>query len=414
MGLAMLRETKLMLRERSLILWMIFTLLLSATAVWFGLNEVKHQQQSIQRLLASDSQERESVQKSHDDWGYAAYYSFHLTHLPPSKFAFAALGQRDQMPWKHRVRMLALEGQIYESDVSNPELALIGRFDFAFLAGFILPLILIVLLHDLRAQERAAGRHELLEATSSNSQLWTIRATLRMLAIFLCVIIPLIIGAAVSKLGFTTLLTSIAIVLIYCVFWMLVCLWVGKKNFQAPVLLSVLLGAWLVVSVIIPSASRLAIDASVPIPDGADILMTQREAVNDSWDIPKKQTMDFFVERNPQWSDYGEIKQQFQWKIYYAAQQVGDYKTEALTQKYMQGRLQRDRLATLASVLSPPALLQRSLQSLAGTDTRSLIGYEQSVRDFHAELRAFYYPKLFKEQAYDLSKFSEIPEFKLD
>lgn len=412
MGVAILREAKFLLRDKALILWMLFTLLLSTTAVWFGLSEVKQQHQTIERLISADEQERLAVQESRDDWGYAAYYSFHLTHQPPSGFTFAALGQRDKMPWKHRIRMLALEGQIYESDVSNPELALIGRFDFAFLAGFILPLILIVLLHDLRAQERAAGRHELLVATSANNQLWSVRALLKMFAIFLCAIVPLVIGAVLSQLGVTVLLTAIVIVFLYCIFWTILCLWIGNKNKQAPVLLSMLLGVWLVMAVIIPSVSRLAIDTAVAVPDGAEILMTQREAVNGSWDVPKKQTMDFFVERNPQWSDYGEIKQQFQWKIYYAAQQVGDYKTEEFTQKYMQGRLQRDRLASIASVLSPPVLLQRSLESLAGTDTRSMIGYEQRVREFHAQLREFYYPKLFRDQAYDASKFAELPEFK--
>ena len=34
---------------------------------------------------------------------------------------------------KHRIRALALEGQIYERDTGNPVLALTGRFDFAFL-----------------------------------------------------------------------------------------------------------------------------------------------------------------------------------------------------------------------------------------------------------------------------------------
>jgi len=33
--------------------------------------------------------------------------------------------------------MLALEGQIYESDSGNPELSLIGKLDFAFVAAFL-------------------------------------------------------------------------------------------------------------------------------------------------------------------------------------------------------------------------------------------------------------------------------------
>ena len=68
--------------------------------------------------------------------------------IPPSALAFAARGVRDDLPWKHRIRMLALEGQIYETDAGNPELSRIGKLDFAFVAAFLLPLLLILLLHD--------------------------------------------------------------------------------------------------------------------------------------------------------------------------------------------------------------------------------------------------------------------------
>jgi hypothetical protein len=52
------------------------------------------------------------------------------------------------------------------------------------------------------------------------------------------------------------------------------------------------------------AAGRAAIDRAVPLPSGADIIMTQREAGNDAWDLPKAATMDAFVERHPQWAAY--------------------------------------------------------------------------------------------------------------
>jgi ABC-2 type transport system permease protein len=52
------------------------------------------------------------------------------------------------------------------------------------------------------------------------------------------------------------------------------------------------------------AAGRAAIDRAVPLPSGADIIMTQREAVNDAWDLPKAATMDAFVEHHPQSAAY--------------------------------------------------------------------------------------------------------------
>jgi len=51
--------------------------------------------------------------------------------------------------------------------------------------------------------------------------------------------------------------------------------------------------------------------------------------------------------------------------------------------------------------MSPATLLQRTMERLAGTDMRAAITYEQSVRDFHANLRAWYYPKMFKSDDFN-------------
>jgi len=163
------REVAFLSRDRSVWVWWLVVLCLSVLAVSAGLSEVSQQKATIARLVEADRADRMAVLKAQKDWGGAAYYSFHLTFDPPSDFAFAALGRRDDAAWKHRVRMLALEGQIHERDAGHPVLALIGRLDFAFLAAFVLPLVLIVLLHDLRASERAAGRHDLLVATAGRA-----------------------------------------------------------------------------------------------------------------------------------------------------------------------------------------------------------------------------------------------------
>jgi len=137
------RELRFLMRERSALLWLGLAFMSATIAVVLGLKEVSEQRTTIADLITADQVEREVVKKDLADWGSAAYYSFHLTFDEPSNFAFAALGQRDLSPWKHRIRMLALEGQIYESDTTNPDFALIGRIDFAFVASLLLTLTLV-------------------------------------------------------------------------------------------------------------------------------------------------------------------------------------------------------------------------------------------------------------------------------
>lgn len=160
---ALIREVKFTAHDRSVRLWFALIFILSTIAVGFGLIEVERQNTTINALIKTNQQERILESEKLKDWGSSAYYNFHLTYDRPSDFAYAAMGQRDVQPWKHRIRLLALESQIYERDVGNPSIALVGRFDFAFLAAFIMPLVLIMLLYDLRTSEKAAGRHHLLE-----------------------------------------------------------------------------------------------------------------------------------------------------------------------------------------------------------------------------------------------------------
>jgi ABC-2 type transport system permease protein len=409
---SIIREAKFMVRDRAVLVWMLVVLSLSSLAVWSGMDAVQHQNSSIERLQEADQQDR-VVQLSHvKSWGSAAYYSFHLTYDEPSDFAFASMGQRDLLPWKHRIRMLALEGQIYERDTGNPLLALVGRLDFAFVAVFVLPFVLIMLLYDLRAGERIAGRHDLLVAVAGkDSSFWFVRAFVRSITIFFCLITPLFITGLITGTALITLVYASAFVFFYTVFWTLLCFWFASWRLSASVILVALAGVWITLAVIVPAAGRMSIDRIVPIPSGADILMTQREAVNDAWDLPKATTMNAFWERYPEWNEYKLIEGSFDWNWYYAFQQVGDQKTEPLTMAYREGRLERDRLAGMFSLLAPPILLERSLQALAKTDFNAAMAYEDRVRDFHAELRDFYYKKFFRKEVFDSESLEALPVF---
>lgn len=409
---ALTREFKFAARERSVWLWLLLVLGLSTLSVFSGLEQVDRQQTTIQQLIAQDQQERAAALNKVKDWGSAAYYSFHLTYDPPSDFAYAALGDRDNQPWKHRVRMLALEGQIYERDVANPSVALIGRFDFAFFTAFVIPLVLIMMLYDLRASERAAGRYALLEATVGHSgSFWLMRAGLRTGLVFLSLVVPLIIAGLLAGTEAYKLILASLTVLVYVLFWMLLCLICSRWDKPSSVILMTLITIWISMAALMPTASRLTIDNLVTVPSGADILLLQRETVNDAWDLPRQQTMDAFFERHPQWSDYQSQGDSFEWQWYYAFQQVGDQKTESLSNAYRNGKTKREKLATWAALLAPPALFEKALQALANTNLTASIEYEQKVRSYHEKLRQFYYPKLFGHQVFDKALLQELPEF---
>jgi len=385
---------------------------LSAFSVWSGVNEVERQQQTIERLLVADAADRKAAIEKESDYGGAAYGSFHLTYDPPSNLAFAALGERDVSSWKHRIRMLALEGQIYESDTANAELAQLGRFDFAFVLSVLVPIFLIILLHDIRASERAAGRHDLLVATAGDGvSLWRTRAAVRILLLGVSVIIPFLIGAIVSGTDIISIFWVLSVATISILFWSIVSLVASARSYAGPTIASGLVAIWLLTTFVIPAVSDAFIEAIVPTPEGGDIILAQRETVNDAWDLPKKVTMDAFIKEHPEWADYADINRPFEWKWYYAFQQVGDQSVATISAERRGAIKLRDTLAGWFAILSPASLTDRALMGLADTDAKAAMKYQQRVRDYHATLRSYYYPLLFKDADYDVNILAKLPKY---
>jgi ABC-2 type transport system permease protein len=400
----MMREYKFMLRDKAVWVWLSLAFIFSVTAVTLGLNDVGQQRAEIAELKQLDQTEREVTLANQSDWGSAAYYTFHITYDAPSDFAYAAIGQRDVSPWKHRIRMLALEGQIYETDANNPDFALIGRFDFAFIASLIAPLLVILLLFDLRSGEQVGGRLGLIEASAiSPKRLWWMRAGLRVGALAVALCLPVIIGGLISGAFISTLAICVMSVCIYLTFWTALTLKLTPATRTGAYNLTIMLGVWLLLCAIIPATLTQVIERIVPLPDGGEIVLTQREAVNDAWDLPRAATFVPFLERHPEWANdtAWEEEDGFEWKWFFAFQQVGDQTAESLSLAYRAGQARRDEIAYWSSLVSPATLLQRTMEHLADTDMRAALAYEQSVRDFHANLRAWHYPKMFESEGFD-------------
>ncbi len=411
----MMREFKFMLRDKAVWVWLSLAFVFSLAAVSLGLNEVSQQNAEIAELKQLDRAERRTNLAAQADWGSAAYYTFHITYDPPSDFAYAAIGQRDVSPWKHRIRMLALEGQIYETDANNPDFALVGRFDFAFVASLIAPLLVVLLLFDLRSGEQVAGRLRLIEASAaSGAKLWWSRAGLRVSALAVALCVPLIAGGLVSGAPILTLAFCVGAVCVYLAFWTMLTLLLAPATRTGAYNLTTMLGTWLLLCAVVPAILTQLIERVVPLPDGGEIVLAQREAVNDAWDLPREATYEPFLQRYPQWADHTAWNDEdgFEWKWYYAFQQVGDQTAEPLSQSYRVGQARRDELARWSSLISPATLMQRTMERLAGTDMQAAIDYEQDVRQFHGVLRDWYYARLFKAEVFDADVAIEtIPTF---
>lgn len=406
------REIWLVTRDRYVCAALALAMVLSALSVIAGLNRVAAERAAIAQLTALVDEDRTYAIAQQSDAGGAAYYAFHLTYDPPSPLSFAAQGIRQDLPWKHRIRMLALEGQIYEADVGNPELALGGRLDFAFIAAVLGPLLLIVLLYDVRAGEIRARRLELLLATDQSGALLRQRIMTRAGLLFCAIVAPFLVGALVISAPVSGTATFVIVSAANLAFWTLLCAFVMGRITSGPTVAATLLAIWLVLALAVPTVGKIVAERTNSVPNGGEILLAQREAVNDAWDLPKEASMEPFLARYPEWAPYAEVTRPFEWKWYYAFQQVGDQTVEDQSAALRDGIARRDAAMGLTALLSPTLLTERIMTRAARTDIQAYQSYEACIREFHAALRAFHYPMLFGTVPYSEDAMAALPTYR--
>lgn len=408
-------EWRLLARSRLTVASLALLLALSALAVVLGTREIDREHRAIARLTALQQEEMTAqagryVQGA--DAGSAAYYGFHATWDPPSSAAFLAIGLRDASPYVLRVRALALQAQLHEGESFNPELALAGRFDFAFVLVYLAPLFLIALLYDLVTGERQAGRLvTLLSMPDAGRRLWLRRAGLRMALAFACLMLPLLIGAWANGATAAAVTTASLATAAYLAFWGGLALIVATRASHSTASATTLVGSWVVLTLVLPTLASALLTRAVPVRQGVELMLAQRQAVHGAWDLPREATMAQFFRTHPEWQHTAPLPAGFHWKWYYAFQQLGDDSVAPQVAAYRDGLLARQHWTARLGWLLPGVGVQAALHRQADTDLLAQLGYQDRVADFHARLRGFYYPYLFDERRFGAKDFDAQPRF---
>lgn len=409
------RELHFLAASRAALLGVLLLSLCAAASVALGLASVARDRAAIDRMLAGQPAEVAALTGFVTDAGYGAYYGFQPTWGPPSDLAFAALGSRDIAPAMLRIRALALEAQIYENEATNPELTLPGRFDLAFVVVYLAPLVLIALLHDIWSGEREAGRYHALSAIpAAGRRVWLPRVLVRVASVMAALLLPFAIGAALAGTGPARGLAFAGLIVFACLFWTAIILLVARRGKVSSVNAAALAALWFALTLVAPAAANLAINAAVPVPDGAALARENREDVHAGWDRPREDTMRRFLAIYPQYATGSALPPTFHYKWYFAFQHLGDLHVADQSRAYREGIARRASLARTTGWLLPPAGIAQSMAALAETDVTAQLAYQDRVRAYHRRLREYYYDYLFSDKAFGLADIHGAPRFDPD
>jgi ABC-2 type transport system permease protein len=409
------KEWRLLVRSRLTIVSLVLLAAFTSLSLLAGIAEIEAQQETLHRLDTLQAADLQRVMKQNvkdADAGSAAYYSYHATWDPPSSLAFAAIGQRDIVPYSLRVNALGLQAQLYGSEQFNPEARLAGRFDFAFVLVYLVPLFVIGMFHDLFSGEREAGRLRLLLCLAGgNGALWRRRALLRFALLVLAVLVPFIAASIVRDVPMGLLAGAVGVVLAYIAFWCALALLLARVPGTSATHAARLLGVWTVLTLVLPALARVAIDHAIPAGKGVDLALAHREAVHGSWERPREEIMQRFVQSHPEWRDRAQLTEKFAWKWYYAFHQLADESVADQAALYRRALEARQQWTERAAVLLPSVAVHTLLHRMADTDLPAQLDYLDQISKFHAQLRAFYYPYLFEERPFVEADYGKAPAF---
>jgi ABC-2 type transport system permease protein len=408
-------EARLLLRSPAALGATLLLALLCTIAVVSGLSEARRQQQTIAKLEVLQQDDLRQVARQHgagNDPGNAAYYSFHGTWNPPSGLAFAAIGQRDIAPFVLRVRALGLHAQLYEGETFNPESALPGRFDFAFVLVYLVPLCVIALLHDLISSERETGRLRTLAALQgAMSSLWWHRVSLRFAMLLAAILLPFVTGAAIAGAELSAILGSVLLATLYVAIWCAIATWLASFPGSSATQAARLLGVWVLITLLLPTLSQVLLTRAIPADSGVDLVMAHREAVHGSWEIPRERTMEQFFQRHPEWKHTAPLAPTFEWKWYLAFHQVADESVAAQVAAYRQALRDRERWTERIGYVLPAVATNTLLHRLADSDLTAQLDYQESIAAFHERLRKFFYPYLFEKRPFPPQDYLAAPGY---
>lgn len=411
-------ELKLILRSSLAAGALALLALLTLLAVWSGLAAAEDQRRAIARIEASQQQDLARMidhYREGGEAGYAAYSTPHLTVNPPSPLAFVAWGQRDVQPSALRVRLLGLQAQLYESEAINPELALPGRFDFAFVLVYLAPLFIIALMHDLATGEREAGRLRLLGSLPAGmGRLWGWRVGLRFALVLGALALPLIGGAIVAGADALPVALIVLAAALYLAFWFGLASGVAALVASSAAGACVLLACLIVLTMVLPTALNAVINRAVPVARGVELALAQRQQVHQGWDVPKPLTFAKFFRTHPEWRGTAPVTGRFHWKWYYAMHQAGDDAVAPQLAAYRGAMLEREAWTARAGWVLAPVALQVLLHRLAESDLRAQLDYQDRITAFHTRLRKFFYPYIFHERSFGPPQFALMPRFDVD
>ncbi len=406
-------ELKNFVSGKTVLVAVLCLLLASGYAMFYGKNVIEKQQAIIAEIPKFQAEHfKKQVELNKDDFGNMLYYLQHSTVHEPSSWAAFSIGQRDVNPYNIKVKMLTLEGQIYDSEMSNPTNLLYGNFDLAFVIVFLFPLLIIAFCHNLISADQEKGIWNLLGSQPvSTAKIIAWRLLIRFVIVVIIAFNVVTASCFYLQSAFDIrFFYALLITFSYLIFWFaLMAFVISFQKYSTYNALS-LLGVWIFLIILAPALLNLVISTALPVSESFEVTIKQREGYHNKWDKSKAATMQKFYEIYPEYKSFAIPEDKFSWGWYYAMNLMGDVEAANSTEKYIEKLNKRDKLTAQVAMFLPTINTQLNYNSLANNDLQSHLKYLESVRNYHKQIREYFYPDVFRNAKVDEVNWQNLPK----
>lgn len=222
-------------------------------------------------------------------WSIWFNYIYHFK--TPSPALVYNMGQAEQYGFYKRVTFWASP---YDADmtqeIANPERLQIGTLDFSFSVLFLLPLLLLILLYNLKSMEAEHGFLSLIEVQARSKDTWLLSRVAFYSGLTAIVLVGLLLYGAIltgvlsSATGAFSQMLLYSV--IYLIFWSAVYFLLIRTG--ASILGNTLkmVGVWLALAFIIPSAILQWVSMEKPANLMTDLIDAKRDKTQELYDLP--------------------------------------------------------------------------------------------------------------------------------
>ncbi len=346
---------------------------------------------------------------------WAIWYTptYHLKS--PSPAMVYSIGQAEQYGFYKRITFWASP---YDSDmaeeIANPERLQNGTLDFAFVLLFLSPLLLLILLYNIKSVEAELGFLPLIEVQTASKNGWLLARFSFYVVFSILAIIALMVYGAILNGVFQTAPIAFAQMLLYSLlyltFWSVLYFFILKygKSILGNTLKMV--GLWLLFAFVVPAAVHQSISIYKPVilmTDFIEVRDKQQDLyANDS--LFQQKLVDLFPEitNSPVYQDSTKIDLA---RNYSASALINELKKESIQPIEEESR-EKNRLIKYTYWFNPLTFFQNKLNSISRTHYQDYQTYRDEIQALIDKRTSVLVKELWSDTKVDKEKYLEYNE----